>query len=112
MPLGSASIFDDINAGYWDEGLDAIIEFAAARRRYLRQQKGAKNQVEFKHGDEVRVINIKPKYLTGITGKINKQRMPARRDCIVVDIDPQHWHRLGHRYSQHLSVPASSMERV
>ena len=23
--LGIASIFDDINAGYWDEGLEAII---------------------------------------------------------------------------------------
>ena len=112
MPLGSASIFDDINNGYWDEGLDAIIDMAVARRRFLREQRGAKNQFEFKHDDTVRIINIKPKYLTGITGKINKQRMPSRRGDIMVDIDPNCWRRLGTRYGRCLSIPASSLERV
>ena len=39
--LGSASIFDDIDAGSWDDGLDAIIEIAVARRRFLRDARGA-----------------------------------------------------------------------
>lgn len=112
MPLGSASIFDDISNGYWDEGLDAIIEMAVARRNMLRDQRSAKNMVEFRHGDEVRLVNIRPQYLYGITGTINKQSIPRKRGCLVVDIDPAHWRKLGTRYSRHLSVPASSLERV
>ena len=112
MPLGSASIFDDINNGYWDEDLDAIIEMAVARRKFLQQAKGAQNQVEFKHGDAVRVVNIRPKYLTGITGTINKQRIPNRRGDIMVDIDPSCYRQLGTRYGKCLSIPASSLERV
>ena len=112
MALGSASIFDDINNGYWDEGLDAIIEMAAARRNFLRDANGAQNQVEFKHMDAVRFVNIRPKYLTGITGRVNKQRMPSRRGDIMVDIDPSCYHMLGTRYGKTLSIPASSLERV
>jgi hypothetical protein len=111
MPLGSASIFDDINNGYWDEGLDAIIEMAVARRTFLRDSKGAQNQVEFKHGDAVRIVNIRPKYMTGVRGSINKSRMPIRRGDIMVDIDPRDLHRIGRR-STTLSIPASSLERV
>jgi hypothetical protein len=110
--LGSASIFDDINNGYWDEGLDAIIEMAVARRNFLRDAKGAQNQVEFKHDDAVRVVNIRPKYLTGIRGKVNKQRMPSRRGDIMVDVCLADQHKLGGRYSTTLSIPASSLERV
>jgi hypothetical protein len=112
MALGSASIFDDINNGYWDDGLDAIIEMAVARRNFLRDAKGAQNQVDFHHGDAVRIVDIRPKYLTGITGKINKQRMPIKAGQIMVDIDQRCFHRLGHRFSHTLSVPASSLERV
>jgi hypothetical protein len=111
MPLGSASIFDDINNGYWDEGLDAIIEMAVARRTFLRDSKGAQNQVEFKHGDAVRIVNIRPKYMTGVRGRINKNRMPIRRGDIMVDIDSRDTHRIGRR-SNTLSIPASSLERM
>ena len=109
--LGSASIFDDINNGYWDDGLDAIIEMAVARRNFLRDSKGAKNQVELKHGDAVRLVNIRPKYLVGIEGTIDKTKMPNRRDCIVVQVAQKHYYRLG-RFSGTVHVPASSLERV
>ena len=111
MQLGSASIFDDINNGYWDEGLNAIIEMAVARRNFLRDSKGAQNQVDFKHGDAVRIVNIRPKYMTGIRGRINKNRMPLRNGDIMVDIDSRDSHRIGRR-SNTLSIPASSLERV
>jgi hypothetical protein len=111
MSLGSASIFDDINAGFWDDGLDSIIEVAAARRKYLRDLQGAKNQINFQHGDAVRLINIRPKYLTGVRGKVNKNRMPHRQGDIMVDIDQSQIHRIGNRSST-LSVPASSLELV
>jgi hypothetical protein len=111
MSLGSASIFDDINAGYWDDGLDAIIEIAVTRRNYLRKAQGAKNMATFGPGTPVRVINIKPKYLQGITGRVST-RAASRNGDIMVDIDERHWHRLGHRYGKCLGIPASSLELV
>ena len=105
------SLIEDINDGHYDEALDAVIELAVARRNFLRDAKGARNKVEFQHGDAVRVVDIRPKYLTGITGTINKHRMPAKAGQIMVDIEPRCWHRLG-RYGHTLSVPASSLERV
>jgi hypothetical protein len=112
MTLGaSVSIFDEIEAGIWDEGLDALIEAAVARRNFIRDARGAKNQLEFVHGTPVRIVNIRPKYLTGITGTVNKDRMPSRRGDLMIDIDPKHYHRLG-RYGRCLAVPASSLEEV
>jgi hypothetical protein len=110
MALGSASIFDDINAGFWDDGLDAIIEIAVARRTFLRNAKGAENKVEFKPGTHVRVVDIRPKYLTGITGVVTPG-MPARRGDLMVFIDERCWHRLGRRGTT-LSIPASCLEKV
>lgn len=110
MALGSASIFDDIQDGYWDDGLDAIIEIAVARRRFLQQAKGAENMVNFPPGTSVRVINIKPKYLTGITGVVSP-RSANRRGDLMVTIDARYHHRLG-RYSTTLSIPASSLEKL
>lgn len=107
----SVSIFDEIDAGIWDDGLEALAEAIRARRDYVRDQRGAKNQLEFKHGTPVRVINIRPKYLTGITGTVNKSRMPSRRGDIMVDVDPRCYHRLG-RYGRCLAIPASSLEEV
>jgi hypothetical protein len=111
MALGSASIFDDINNGYWDEGLDAIIEMAVARRTFLRDAKGAENKITFIPGTAVRIINIRPKYLNGVTGVVTAT--PAgRRGDLMVQIDQHCWHRLGHRYSHMLSIPASSLEKL
>jgi hypothetical protein len=110
MALGSASIFDDINAGYWDDGLDAIIEMAVARRSFLRDARGAENKITFVPGTSARVINIKPKYLTGITGVVSPKQADRRGD-LMVEIDQRCWHRLG-RYGRCLSIPASSLEKV
>jgi hypothetical protein len=110
MALGSASIFDDIQAGYWDDGLDAIIEIAVARRTFLRDAKGAENKIDFVPGTAVRVINIKPKYLSGITGVVST-RIADRRGDLMVEVDPRFYRRLG-RYSTTLSIPASSLEKV
>ncbi len=113
MSLGSASIFDDIEAGFWDgDGLDAIIEAAVARRKAVRDMQGARNKANFNHGERVRLINIKPRYLIGIEGTINKLKTPSRNGDLSVDIDPRFYHRLG-RYSRSgLSIPASSLELV
>jgi len=111
MALGSASIFDDINAGYWDDGLDAIIEIAVARRNYLRDAKGAENKISFVPGTVVRIINIRPKYLNGITGTVTATPANRRGDLMVL-VDMHYRHRLGHRFSNMLSIPASSLEKL
>ena len=111
MALGSASIFDDINSGYWDDGLDAIIEMAVARRTFLRDARGAENKVDFVPGTAVRVIDIRPKYLTGITGVVNP-RAADRRGDLMVTVDEHCRYRLGRRFSFTLSVPASSLEKL
>jgi hypothetical protein len=104
------SIFDDIESGIWDEGLDAIIEAAVARRSFLRDMKGANNKINFVPGTHVRVVNIRPKYLTGITGTVSFKTADRRGD-LMVDVDPRCYHRLG-RYSRTLSIPASSLEEA
>ena len=111
MTLGSASIFDDIQAGYWDDGLEAIIEIAVARRKFLHQAKGAENKVRFTPGTPVRVINIRPKYLHGITGKVSP-KAASRPGDLMVEIDQQCWYRLGSRYGRCLGIPASSLELI
>ena len=108
----SLDIFNEIEAGIWDDGLDAIIEAAYARRKFVRDMKGAENQVTFQHGDRVRLINISPKYLIGITGTVNKERMPSRRGDLMIDIDDSCYYRISHRFSKTVGVPASSLERV
>ena len=110
MALGSASIFDDIDKGYWDDGLDAIIEMAVARRKFLRDMQGARNKASFGPGTPVRVINIKPRYLIGVTGVVSPKAANRNGD-LMVDIDQRCWHRLG-RYSTTLGIPASSLELV
>lgn len=108
----SVSIFDEIDAGIWDEGLEALAEAVQARRRFVRDAQGARNKLEFAEGTHVRLINISPKYLVGITGMVNKRVAPHRSGDIMVDIDPHCYHRLGHRYGHRLSIPASSLEEV
>jgi hypothetical protein len=104
------SIFAELEAGFWDEGLDALIEAVVARRQYVRAQQGAKNKMEFVPGTKVRLVNIKPKYLLGITGEVTGQ-IASRSGDLMVFIDQKHWHQLG-RYDTTLSIPASSLEEV
>lgn len=108
----SINIFSEIEAGIWDDGLEALSEAVRARRIYVREQLKIKNQLEMRHGDRVRIININPKYLIGVTGSINKNRMPNRHGDIMVDIDPLCMRRLRGRFSSTLSIPASSLERL
>ena len=106
------SILDYIEKGYLDgDGIELIIEAAVARRRFLQQMQAAKNMRDFDHGTLVRLINIKPKYLTGVEATVDKTRTPSKSGTISVTVVDRHLRRLG-RFSRHLSVPASSLERV
>jgi len=108
----SLDIFDEIEAGIWDEGLEALAEVIHARRKFVREAKGAKNMRDFQHGDPVRLVNISPKYLVGKTGTIDKTRTPNRRGDIMVRIDDRCYRNMSHRFSQVIGVPASSLELV
>lgn len=109
----NTEIFNEIEAGIWDDGIDAIIEACVARRKFVRDMKGAENQMQFQHGDHVRIANISPRYMIGVTGRINKQRTPNRRGDIMVDIDDHRYYgRVSSRFSQTISIPASSLERA
>jgi hypothetical protein len=103
-------IFNELDAGFWDEGLEALLDAVVARRNYLRDQQGAHNKLDFIPGTEVRLVNIKPKYLVGITGVVTDQ-IPSRRGDLMVFIDERCWRRLG-KYGTTLSIPASSLEKV
>lgn len=103
-------IIDLVQGGELDSMLDSLIEASVARRTFLRDVRGAQNKVAFVPGTRVRVVNIKPKYLSRITGVVSN-RIADRRGDLMVDIDPQCYHRLG-RYSKCLSIPASSLELV
>jgi hypothetical protein len=107
----SVNIFDEINAGYWDDGLEALLEAIVTRRKFVRDSQGAKNLAEFDHGTRVRLINIRPQRLVGATGTVNASVTPSQRGSLTVDIDAKCYHRLG-RYSAQLSIPASSLERI
>jgi hypothetical protein len=111
--LGSASIFDDIQAGYWDEGLEALAEAIRARREWLKSERGARNMLEFKHGDAVRLHNLSPKYMNGRTGTVVKDRISRRRGDIMVRIDDRYYRgRITERFAQVVGVPAANLERV
>jgi hypothetical protein len=110
MSASEVDIFAEIEAGYWDGGLQAIAEAVNARRIYLRDQQKVRNMMNFVPGTKVRIINIRPKYLMGITGVISPNTA-ARQGDLLVDVDPSCYGRLG-RYGRKLGVPASSLEEV
>jgi hypothetical protein len=104
-------IIDLIDGGELDSMMDLLGDSVRARRDYLRELRGAINKATFMPGTKVRLINIWPKYLHGITGVVSSQT-PSRRGDLMVDVDPSCYHRLGYRYDKVLGVPASSLEEV
>lgn len=69
-----------ISSGELDDHLVQVITLCNNRIRVAREQRGAAFQV----GDRVRLTNIKPKYLDGVTGVI-KEALPAAQVRIEVD---------------------------
>ena len=72
---------------------------------------GCREQDQLRPGTLVRVIDIKPKYLKGIIGIVTP-RTADRRGDLMVSIDQRSWHKLGHRYSKTIDIPASSLEKM
>jgi hypothetical protein len=109
--LDYSFIVDLIETGQVDDMVGLIYDAAVARKEFLKEMRGAMNRATMAPGTKVRLINIRPKYLHGITGTVSAAT-PSRRGDIMVDIDPSCHHRLGYRYNKLLGVPASSLEEV
>lgn len=64
-----AEVHIAITAGVADDNLDALFEAIKTRKKILVSLKA----LEFKKGINVRIINIRPKYLEGLEGEIVSQ---------------------------------------
>jgi hypothetical protein len=104
-------IADLIEAGECDDVIDLLRDAVNARTNFLRDMKGAVNKATFVPGTKVRLVNIRPKYLHGITGVVSSQT-PSRSGDLMVEVDPSCYRKLGHRFGHVLGVPASSLELV
>jgi hypothetical protein len=110
-PTDYTFIADLIDGGECDDVLDLILDTAVARRTFLREVRGAVNKATFVPGTKVRIVNIRPKYLHGITGVVSSQT-PSRSGDLMVEVDPSCYSKLGYRFGHVLGVPASSLELV
>jgi hypothetical protein len=110
-PTDYTFIIDLIDGGEMDNMIDLLRDAVSARTNFLRDMKGAINKATFLPGTKVRIVNIRPKYLHGITGVVSSQT-PSRSGDLMVEIDPGCYHKLGHRFGRVLGVPASSLELV
>jgi hypothetical protein len=104
-------IIDLIAGGECDSIIEGLGDAVRARREFLQEIRGAENRINFGPGTKVRIINIRPKYLHGVTGVVSAAT-PKRHGDIMVDVDPSQYYKLGHRYGHTLGVPASSLEEI
>lgn len=75
------SLINDILDGELDDHLDALIDAAQARKDTTAKLRAARLQV----GDKVRLMNIRPKYLSGATGTVESKgdtRMRIKLDDV------------------------------
>lgn len=71
-----------IRNGDLDDKLDRIINAARDRQRLIKQM--AADELEV--GDEVRLVNLRPKYLTQWNGRITGRTVAKGRDAFVLDL--------------------------
>lgn len=62
----SQQLMDEILGGQHDELLDAIIDTAHTRKKAVAHSRARNIEV----GDIIRTVNVRPKYLAGVTGAV------------------------------------------
>jgi hypothetical protein len=103
---------DLIDAGELDDMIEQLTDVVRARREYLHKLKGANNRAAMEPGDKVRLVDISPRYLYGVTGEVVDQT-PKRHGDIMVRIDDRYYRgRIAQRFGRVVGVPASSLEYV
>jgi hypothetical protein len=110
-PIDYGFIVDLIDAGECDDIMELLTDAVSARRQYLKDMRGAMNKATFVPGTHVRLVNISPRYLIGITGVVVAQT-PKRPGDLMVEIDDLYYSRIRHRFGKVLGCPASSLELV
>ena len=84
--------------GEHDEYLDNLIQVCQNRKRDM-----APKIWEYKVGDRVRFVNVRPKYLNGATGTVKK----INRTKVVVDLDERR-----ERFFHNITTPLTMIEKV
>lgn len=77
--MDPAQVISAIEAGYLDLNLDAI-------QKAIQNRKAVKTKILFyalKPGDKVKLKNISPKYLVGVTATVKR----VRTTTLTVDLD-------------------------
>ena len=103
--LNAASIIAAIQMGELDDHLREINSFAIARQRVIRNQENASALAELKVGDEVKVGDIRPKYMVGMVGIVTD----LRRSKAVIRLTAT---RRRFHEGQEVVIPAASLNRI
>lgn len=102
--------------GTMDEHMDELLDAYKARRNTVRNNKAQLNALTLKPGARVRLVNLSPKYLSGLTGEIvepieRTQRRGKPRFDVKVDSMPPQGTRRFYNNTVH-GVPASAIEAI
>jgi preprotein translocase subunit YajC len=86
-----------------DEELNELWEYMQLRHNALRRKANIEAMEVLQEGDHIKLTNIKPKYLVGLTGTISKRRQTKFE--VLLD---QEVYRAG-RKTKFLVVPAQCL---
>jgi len=102
-----ARLLLDIVTGARDAQLDQIADAVRSRRDMQRMQKAAVNKATLSQGVRVRIANIRPQYMDGATGVVD--RVVGGRVRVVLD---SRWRVQRFRGSATITVPTQCVERL
>lgn len=93
--------------GSVDDELTAVSQAIQTRKRQLREGQALLNKVTLGPGARVRTKNLKPKYLSGLTGTVLENQAGKRDIQVQLDLS-----QYTGRYSHTIGIPASCLDPV
>ena len=79
--MNVTTLAGQIVAGERDDELEALVDAIRTRRQYLQEIKRAERRSSVHVGDRVRLTDIRPQYLKGLTGQLIE--MPPQGRAVV-----------------------------
>lgn len=105
-------ILGAIDTGKLDRYLDELSRAIRARREVIRHREAMVNVETLKKGDRVRLVNLRPKYLTQYDAIIVKPALARNNEPgFVIDLDTD-LVRVGRYSTKGVTVPASCVEKI
>lgn len=108
-----------IVTGAVDGDLDAINQALRDRYKIVRAQKSAIAAATVKVGDKVRIVNLRPKYLAGLTGTVvvdpmEQYRSRRSKTYFAVELSESSHARVQHKHRQRTvtGIPAQCVEVI